>query len=193
MNISPTPNNQPPSPIIDDKPIEIKIVMPTQAYFLSGIRDFTLDMVKNMTGFSEKWSFRFQSVVDELCNNAIEHGSKVGESIHITFISEKGKSLSAIVEDTGTGPSPKKATEMSQLVKERKNINHLESSAIRGRGLPQIISNWTDVFEDSPKGGLRVKIIKMLHAEEDKNISAPEISLSDLEHSAPTVKIPTKD
>ncbi|MBI4975562.1 hypothetical protein HZC20_02690, partial [Candidatus Peregrinibacteria bacterium] len=54
---------------------KISITLPTNAYFMSGIRDFTLNMIKNTTNFDEKWAFRFQSVVDELCNNAIEYGS----------------------------------------------------------------------------------------------------------------------
>ena len=49
-----------------EEPIKITITLPTNAYFLSGIRDFTLAMTKNMTGFSDQWAFRFQSVVDEL-------------------------------------------------------------------------------------------------------------------------------
>ena len=67
------------------KPTKITITLPTNAYFMSGIRDFTLAMIKNTTQFEEKWAYRFQSVVDELCNNAIEYGSAPGENIKIIF------------------------------------------------------------------------------------------------------------
>ena len=44
---------QQPEPVQDStkEPVKITIILPTNAYFLSGIRDFTLTMTKNMTGF----------------------------------------------------------------------------------------------------------------------------------------------
>src|SRR3989338_4672591 len=74
-------------------PVKIAVILPTNAYFMSGVRDFTKTIVMNMTGFSEQWAFRFQSVVDELTNNAIEFGSAPGEYITVTFLSQKGKSI----------------------------------------------------------------------------------------------------
>jgi len=76
---------------VERTPVEIKIIIPTNVYFMTGIRDFTRNIVKNMTGFSDKWAYRFQSIVDELVNNAIEFGSAAGENIEITFISLKSK------------------------------------------------------------------------------------------------------
>ena len=70
----------------DDEPVKITIIIPTNAYFMSGLRDFTMNVVRNMTGFSEQWAFRFQSVVDELVNNAIEFGSSAGQDVHISFV-----------------------------------------------------------------------------------------------------------
>ncbi len=55
----------------ENQSVKITITIPKEAYFISGIRDFTLNLIKNTTSFSEKWAFRFQSVVDELCNYAI--------------------------------------------------------------------------------------------------------------------------
>jgi len=168
-----------------EKPIKITIILSTTAYFISGIRDFTFNLVKNVTGFSNQWAFRFQSIVDELCNNSIEHGSRPGEDIKITFISEKNKSLSVIVEDTGTGPKPKTAQEMYQAVEElKKNPWQI---GIRGRGLAQIISKWTDKldFEDLPTKGLKISIIKYLNPEENKQVSAPRINLGALDFNQP--------
>ncbi len=144
--------------------VKISVIIPTNAYFVSGIRDFTMNVVKNMTGFSEQWAFRFQSVVDELTNNAIEYGSKPGEEIKITFISEKGKSIEIFVEDTGTAPTKKTASEMAKMLEERKQLDPTKLTSIRGRGLSQIVSNWTDVLEfiDNEKGGLTVHVIKYI-------------------------------
>lgn len=152
-----------------DKPIEILIVMPTQAYFISGIRDFTLHMTQNLTGFSEKWAFRFQAIVDELCNNAIEHGSEAGKDIKIKFVSVKGVSLEVSVEDTGTSKEKMTAQQLTELLKTRKQMMTGQYLGFRGRGLPKIVGEWTDelVFEDADGGGIRVKIKKYLRKEED--------------------------
>ena len=41
------------------KPVEIKIELPTNSYFMSGIRDFTLSLIENMTDFFEPVGLSF--------------------------------------------------------------------------------------------------------------------------------------
>src|SRR3990167_2470700 len=126
-----------------DNKTKITITLPTNAYFMSGIRDFTLTMIKNTTNFPEKWAFRFQSVVDELCNNAIEHGSSPGSEIRITFIHQKDDYLEIQVEDTGTGKDHVNAAQLQKIFDERNAPNYI-FSGIRGRGLVKIVNEWTD-------------------------------------------------
>lgn len=147
-----------------EAPIKIMITIPTNGYFLSGLRDFTMNLVRNMTGFSEQWAFRFQSVIDELVNNAIEFGSAPGQDVKITFLSQKGKSIEIFVEDTGTGSQKKTAEQMVKWVEEHRHINPMQITSIRGRGLSSIVANWTDVleFKNSPAGGLIVHVVKYL-------------------------------
>lgn len=161
-----------------EEPIVISIELPTHAYFISGIRDFTLNMTKNLTGFSEKWAFRFQAIVDELCNNAIEHGSAVGKNIKIKFISTKGVSLEVEVEDTGTAKEKMTADQLTSLLKERKQMMTAQYMGFRGRGLPKIVGEWTDdvIFEDVVGGGIRVKIKKYLRKDEDTVSSTSAIN-----------------
>ncbi len=155
---------------LDQRPTEIRIQIPTQAYFLSGIRDFVINLTKNLTGFSNQWAYRFQAVVDELCNNAIEHGSKPGEFIRVTLICTQKKSLEVVVEDTGSGKEKMTAQQLGALLKERRQIMGAHYLGFRGRGLPKIVGEWTDeiVFEDVPTGGIRVRVKKYLRKEEDK-------------------------
>ncbi len=142
---------------------KITITLPTNAYFMSGIRDFTLNMIKNTTNFEEKWAFRFQSVVDELCNNAIEYGSSPGSEIRITFTYAKDDYLEIDVEDTGTGKNKMKAEELKRLFDDRREPTY-QFTGIRGRGLVKIIGEWSDEikFEDRPEGGLKVSVKKFL-------------------------------
>jgi anti-sigma regulatory factor (Ser/Thr protein kinase) len=152
-----------------DEPVKISIILSTSSYFLSGLRDFTKAIVQNVTGFSERWAYRFQSVVDELVNNAIEFGSAPGKDIKITFLSIKNKYIEIFVEDTGTGHSKKSAAEMMAFVKKQKGIDPASITTLRGRGLTQIVSSWTDVleFKDNEKGGLTVHVVKNLEPGEN--------------------------
>lgn len=154
-----------------EKPVEIKIQIPTNAYFMSGIRDFTLAMIRNMTDFSEQWAFRFQSVVDELCNNAIEHGSSKDDNIYITFITHPDQKIQIVVEDNGTNPDKKTADEVRQIMDVNKH-KELHEIGIRGRGLAFIVDQWSDELDiqDRPEGGLRISITKTLNDPKFKTI-----------------------
>jgi anti-sigma regulatory factor (Ser/Thr protein kinase) len=162
----PSPQFQPPAPVQpapQPKPMRISIILPTNAYFVSGIRDFTLGLIRNMTEFSEQWAFRFQSVVDELCNNAIEHGSSPDQDIRITFINYPHDSIEIIVEDSGTGKVKVSAADLQRIVNERRDPAYIHMG-LRGRGLSKIVAEWTDEleFKDISNGGLQVRIKKYL-------------------------------
>lgn len=149
-------------------PLRITIILPTNAYFMSGIRDFTMTVTQNMTGFSQQWAYRFQSVVDELTNNAIEFGSAPGDNIKITFVSVKNQYIEVFVEDMGTGPNKKSAADMMQYLEDHKNVDPTTITSIRGRGLSQIVANWADSveFKDNEAGGLTAHVIKKFEATE---------------------------
>ena len=110
---------------LETKPVKITITMPTNAYFMSGIRNFTIGLIRNMTEFSEQWAFRFQSIVDELCNNAIEHGSTPGQDINITFISNPKDSIEITVRDSGTGKNKLKAEDLKKMLLERRQPGYV--------------------------------------------------------------------
>lgn len=158
---------------IQKEPVKISITFPTNAYFMSGIRDFTLSMIRNMTQFSEQWAYRFQTVVDELCNNAIEYGSAPLSEIKLIFQYYPTQALEITVEDTGTGKSKLKAVDMQHLITERLKPN-FPFMEIRGRGLAKIVAAWTDELEftDIQGGGLRIRVKKNLNKETIQAIPA---------------------
>lgn len=142
------------------KPVKISILLPANAKFLSGIREFTMNFIKNMTDMSQLWANRFQSIVDELCTNAMEYGSGPDKDISLTLIYKPQKSFEVIVEDTGTGKIKRKATELKKNFQEETN----KIKEIRGRGLSKIVKSWTDEmhFIDRPEGGIKVHVIKKI-------------------------------
>lgn len=151
------------------EPVKITITLPTNAYFMSGIRDFTLSMIRNMTHFSEQWAYRFQSVVDELCNNAIEYGSAPKQEIKVIFINYPDSSVEIIVEDTGTGKNKTSSADLQKFVAERTKPGY-PFTELRGRGLAKIVAAWTDEleFSDLENGGMRVRVKKYLNVPSPK-------------------------
>ncbi|MBI2453457.1 ATP-binding protein [Candidatus Peregrinibacteria bacterium] len=153
-----------------EKPIEISIILPTNAYFLSGIRDFTLTLAKNLSGFSDQWAYRCQAVIDELCNNAIEHGSQSDDTIKITFLSLPSDYIEFQVEDHGSGKNSLNAKQMNDMIDEKiRSGVSATNVGFRGRGLSHIVAKWTDELEfiDLSPHGLKVRARKYLKNNEN--------------------------
>jgi len=137
---------------------KIVIVISSSLYFQSGIRDFTMNIVKKLTPLSEKWAFRFQTIVDELCTNAVEYGSSTDDDIGVSFVLKKGEYLDVIVDDQGHGAKPMTASELLAYVEAKKQEQHMKMG-LRGRGLSKIVSNWADEldFADRSNGGIQAR------------------------------------
>jgi anti-sigma regulatory factor (Ser/Thr protein kinase) len=156
----------------------ISIYLPTDLYFNSGIRDFAANFVRNMTDLSEKWAYRFQTIVDELCNNAIEHGSKAGDTIHVSF-TFSSCDIIVVVEDNGSGESATNAAALAKRLEELRvqNANPLANLSLRGRGIVKIVESWTDSihYEDRPQGGLKVTVKKGIEAARKEDAEMNEV------------------
>lgn len=170
----------------NDQPVRIKITIPTDVYFLAGLRNFTLDMSRNVAGFDEQWAYRFQTIVDELANNAIEHGSSRGDEIELLFEVERKKSMSITVSDSGHGPSQLSAADLQKRALTAKLNAGTPVLGLRGRGMA-IMMNWCDALEytQNERGGISVTAKKTyqpdemtfhpLHSAEHKNVYVLEV------------------
>lgn len=141
----------------------ISITIPCSFYFQSGVRDFTLDIVRNLTSLPDQWAFRFQTIVDELCNNAIEHGSKGEGELSLSLYVLPTQWLEVVVEDMGHVQGID-AARLTQIVEEKKRLADADIHGLRGRGLGRIVAKWTDElsFHDRPTGGMMVKARKYI-------------------------------
>jgi anti-sigma regulatory factor (Ser/Thr protein kinase) len=119
--------------------------------FSPRIRELVLSVIRNNTKFSSRWAYRLQSVIDELVNNAIEHGSDGISLITITlFLSPVDGSLEVTISDAGAGKTKIKAETLNKKMRENyelMKINPLINTTVRGRGLAQIVLNWSDKFD----------------------------------------------
>lgn len=106
-------------------------------------------------------------IVDEMNNNAIEHGSSEGAINKCRLYLKKEDNDTVMwcieVEDNGTGPHAKTALEMETLRAHKLKRGYDNHTSIRGRGLFMIIVNIVDrvYFRDVSEGkGLIVGVKK---------------------------------
>ena len=141
----------------------VHITVPTDIYFVSGIRSFALDVTKNIAGLNQQWCHRLQTVTDELVNNAVEHGSAKNGVVSISFDIVPKTSLSICVSDKGGGKKVDVAL-LEKKVAEEMTQHETPSLSSRGRGL-MIIHSWTDElsFSENDDGGVSVRVTKHIH------------------------------
>lgn len=115
----------------------ISISMLSSMEFSPRIRELVLSVIRNNTNFSSRWACRLQSVIDELVNNAIEHGSDGNSLVTITiFLSTVDGSLEVTISDMGTGKKKTTAEILTKKMRENyeiMKINPLLNTSVRGR------------------------------------------------------------
>ncbi len=151
------------------QPRIISISIPTDLYFASGLRNLVESLLRHTTKLSGKWINRMQSVLDELCNNAIEHGTKPGDMFEVEFGHYPEDRFEIAVSDRGNGKNKMSPVQLEQIISAKKEeLNKNPLGGLRGRGLPKIVTNWTDelFFEKSALGGVKVRAVKKYKPED---------------------------
>jgi len=139
------------------------------------IRDF-VGHIFDIHNIHQPWRGRFILIADELINNAIEHGSSIGDidsciiDAQIDMTGELDISLE--VHDTGNGKDAKDAQHMESIRAARLDTQNQDNGiymAKRGRGLFHITEKLVDrlSFFESIHGGLAVKIEKRIKESQD--------------------------
>lgn len=132
------------------------IHFPNSMDYVPGMRQL-VSQIASMRGFSKKDAYRIETIVDELCNNAIEHGS-VHQRAQIVMkcMFDKEKLDLTIIDSGHLQNDP---GHIEKLMK-RAQSAMTSSSETRGRGLP-IVSMLADHINFSiENGGTAVHIQK---------------------------------
>ncbi|RKU17322.1 hypothetical protein C6503_11145 [Candidatus Poribacteria bacterium] len=136
---------------------EIKLKIPSAVFYIEPIRAFIGNLAQNL-GFSRKRVADIQLVLDEICSNAIHHGS-VDATVDVNLqIRIDTHSLEILVRDTG---SPH-AQQESWLTHER--LSEIEEnrspSSESGHGI-FIAKSLADTHEMHPNsaGGTDVRVV----------------------------------
>lgn len=138
----------------------IKISFPANFQVVPGIRSL-ISRIASAFGFEEKEAYQIETIVDELCNNAIEHGS-AGNQAAIELECEFDKQKIAVtVKDSGGkelfNPEQILKQQFQLLEKEKDNLALFER---RGRGLV-IVKKLSDELDITVgEKGTHVKVVK---------------------------------
>jgi anti-sigma regulatory factor (Ser/Thr protein kinase) len=127
-----------------------KITFPADYKNIAPLRDLAYHVAK-MQGFSEQKAEHIRSVIDELCNNAIEYGSQNTSEIILEIYADQN-AIRMTCHDQGHG-NKLKAEQIKALLSQE-----LPQNAARGRGIRMIVKGFADEFDmkDIPSGGITV-------------------------------------
>lgn len=149
-----------------DNGVDVEVLFGADFKNAKTLRDF-FSGVCQYYGIDPKWKTRLILIIDELNNNAIEHGSAKGDtnSMHMQVHPKNGKYHVRIsVSDTGRGDTQTNAEEMRKMQEDLKSKDFKDHHSIRWRWLFLIIDRMVDKLEftDRNPNGMKVSIEKEL-------------------------------
>lgn len=134
----------------------LNLAFPADLAYVPAIRRFIVQVVLQK-GYSRKDGFRIETIVDEICNNAVEHGDNIaqGEPVRVRFTVDNEKFNFYVLNRT----NPQKAKQMERIVE---NLDKAaDSDSTRGRGLALVRKLVKDMEIDVSETGTNVHITKL--------------------------------
>lgn len=146
---------------------DINLKIPSAAFYIDPVRAFIGNLAKNL-GFSRKRVADIQLVIDEICSNAVHHGSIDATAGVKLQIRSDADALEILVRDTGSRYTGQK----NWLTHER--LSEIEAnrspSNESGHGI-FIAKSLSDTYEMqiNPAGGTDVRVVfKLLKPTDSK-------------------------
>ena len=138
---------------------EYELEIPNDFGYVRYIRDFIAEKALAY-GFNEERCTDIQIIADELCNNAIEHGSPIlDKTIVRIMLKFSNRELNMTIKDTGKGGLDIKES-LSEDEKKHLEFRQELSSIKRGRGLFLVreLSDEYD-FDINPETGSTIRVV----------------------------------
>lgn len=136
---------------------DIELKIPSAVFYIEPVRAFVGNLARSL-GFPRKRVADIQLVLDEVCSNAVHHGSANANASVKLRIGVDDHALEILVRDTGTGNAPQK----NWLTRER--LLEIEAnrspSGERGHGI-FIAKSLSDTHEmqSNDTGGTDVRVV----------------------------------
>jgi len=134
----------------------VRVRFPSELRFVPSIRQF-VSKVANQKGYGNRDSFRIETIVDELCNNAVEHGSPDRSClVDVSMKIDRRKIELKVVNMS----DPAKVEALREV---GKALQVPREAALnkRGRGLALVKMLSTDFSIDSSDVGTSVHVTKL--------------------------------
>lgn len=146
---------------------KLQIIFHADFNYVPGIR-VCISRICNDKGFSEHEVYQIETMVDELCNNAIEHGSKSNmDEVTVECNIEEGD-LQVSIKDTGNEPFD--VQEVFALNQKRWQLGWEDEEMYqRGRGLFIVQKMIDELFVSTGEAGTTVRIRKRHKDQLDAN------------------------
>jgi anti-sigma regulatory factor (Ser/Thr protein kinase)/anti-anti-sigma regulatory factor len=143
---------------IERKPEKIHIQFPPYLKIVPPLRQL-VSRIARQKGYQNRDAFRIETIVDEICNNAIEHGKNAqGDMIDLLVIIDPNK----IEIDVRNISDPEKLEKLTALLVLDKNADKKTKLDVkRGRGLTLIKMLSDELSVDSTEQGTSVHVKKV--------------------------------
>ncbi len=134
---------------------KVNLQIPANPAYVPAIRRMISSIVLQK-GYNRKDAFRIETIVDELSNNAIEHGDHSQKMFFIEFALDREKvELSVRNRTSEIDPS------LARSVQEKFNNPVVDDESIRGRGLALVKMLSSELRLDIDAGGTTVHVTKV--------------------------------
>jgi anti-sigma regulatory factor (Ser/Thr protein kinase) len=134
-------------------PYTISVRLPSDLEIIPSIRKLVSEVLR-VSGFSAKFAFRSEIIIDAICNNAITHGNvgSADNDVELSCIIHSDR-VEVVVKDSGGSPA---------------DIEKLKEAVRRNRlGLP---------LPDYEAGGMGLEIVKLLSETIDINVDENNVT-----------------
>lgn len=157
----------------------LEITVPADLHFSAGVREIVSEFC-DQNGFNNITKNQLKLIIDELYMNAVRYGSSKTSQVKVSLFFQ-GNVLTGKIEDFGQGEKQIKKEDLEKIIFLQTTNNVLTKTS--GRGLAQIVQNWTDHFiiENNAEGGIRVTF--------EKNIDLNQKMETALEESTNKLRI----
>ena len=132
----------------------VKLTMPPKLQAVPAVRRFIAGIAKQK-GYTARDSFRIETIVDEIANNAIEHGDLSQPEVSLELRIDRKKFELMVRNKTLMD----KASQLKYVIESNKEVEKNGDQRGRGLALVKLISNAINVSVD--KSGTEVKITKL--------------------------------
>jgi len=142
---------------IERQPERIDVTFPPYLKIVPPLRQL-VSRIARQKGYGNRDSFRIETIIDEICNNAVEHGKPGNKSpIDLSVVIDPDK----IEIDVRNQSDPEKVASLTALLlPENGEIDKLKPDVKRGRGLTLIKMLADELSVDCTDQGTSVRVKK---------------------------------